>query len=186
MSASMKSFFACFCAALLALSAAPSPAAAQQTEPPAPRVFGDWTGLCVAGGYCSLSAFADQNGPMRPGLGVEPAYRLSLLRRPGWSQDDLIFTPLGGNLQSGSSFEIRVDGAPGALLGPADGWQILEDGAPNEAQIAPSLFQIGLFPRMKAGSSLTVDFIGDDGRPRRARFSLNGLSSGADWLARPR
>lgn len=158
------------------------PAAAQES---APVAFGDWTGLCVAS-HCSLSAFAGAGAPERLRAEAPPAYRLSLLRRPGSPADELIFTPVGGAVQPGSTILIRVDGAVISRLGPSDGWNPLPDGAPNEVLIAPSIFQIDLLPRMLRGAAATVEFTGDDGRLRTANFSLKGLSAGEVWLTSPR
>ncbi|MDD2867078.1 hypothetical protein [Neomegalonema sp.] len=176
-----RSVFALVLSAL-ALPAAP-PARAQEAGP---RAFGDWTGLCLAG-HCSLSAFADAQGPVafRP-EGPQPAYRLSLLRRAGSSWDDLIFTPVGGSVLPGSLIGLRIDATPVARLDAADGWNPVEDGAPNEAIFAPSISQADLLPRMRQGRALIVDFTGDDGRARQARFSLSGLGAGEGWLANPR
>ncbi len=161
-------------------------AASAQAQEAGPRAFGDWTGLCVAG-HCSLSAFADAQGPagLRP-QGAPPAYRLSLLRRAGSPWDEIVFTPIGGAVLPGSLIGIRIDSTPISRLDASDGWNPVEGGAPNEILFAPSISHADLLPRMRQGRTLTVEFAGDDARPRQARFSLSGLGAGEAWLADPR
>ncbi|WP_018631488.1 invasion associated locus B family protein [Neomegalonema perideroedes] len=173
-------------AALFALASALTLSPAAQAQEAGPQSFGDWTGLCVSG-HCSLSAFSDPQGPVafRP-QGPQPAYRLSLLRRAGSPWDEIVFTPVGGSVQPGSLIGLRIDAASIARLDAADGWNPVGDGAPNEILFAPSISQADLLPRMRQGRALIVDFTGDDGRARQARFSLNGLGAGEAWLAAPR
>lgn len=148
--------------AALAL-AIPAPAGAAD-----PEVFGDWTAFCASDAGCAL-ATASKDG-----------HRLAF-SEPNYGEDRLVFLPLEP-IKSGSRVVITIDGQPGAVLGPGDGWRMVDMPGGAAAQIAPNIAENELMVRMPARSSMEIAYTGESGKQHRAALSLNGYSKARAYV----
>ena len=147
--------------ALMLLASAPAKAAE-------PASFGDWTAYCAPDAGCALATAAADG------------HRLAF-SEPNHGEDRMVFLPVEP-IRRGSLVVVTLDGAPGAELGPGDGWRMVEMPGGAAAQIAPSIAENELMMRMPVRTSIEIVYTGISGRRYRAALSLAGYAQARAYV----
>lgn len=124
--------------------------------------FGAWRAFCAPTAGCALGTTA-QTGD-----------RLAFSEPP--SGDDRLLLVANAEPLRGSVMTVTLDGFPGAILGPSDGWRAVQTEAGRAIQIAPSITENELMPRMLKANQLEIRYVTIDGVERMIDFALNGYA----------
>ena len=124
--------------------------------------FTAWKAVCAPTAGCALGTTNE--------VGDHLAFTEPLRDKP-----KLLFYPRVP-IKPGALVYVTLDGFEGATLGPADGWRVMENDAGSAIQIAPSITEFELMPRMLRAEKLELSYENQQDAEHRVEFSLIGYS----------
>ena len=133
-----------------------------------PLPFGDWTAFCASDAGCALAT------------STKDGHRLAF-SEPNSGEDRMVFIPLEP-IRQGSVVTVTLDGQPGAVLGPGDGWRMVDMQVNIAAQIAPSIAENELMVRMPGRTMIEIAYTGESGTRHKAELSLKGYSGARAYV----